>query len=1140
MDKNEKPKKSVGRKLLLILLGVFLGLVIGFVLLMVLVDTDEEPEPSAAPRYTEAPAPTEGPEPAETPEPTEAPEPSAAPAPGEQPDIVTKAANGETAEDLEKILRELSDEDNLLLDTDDDYVYFSGRNVAFSATDPTEVRDVLAARSGGGAAGTPSVVTGVVDGVGYIAVSDADKVTVYITAGDQTLKAETDRTDGKKTGTDANAAKFAASAASSVVTASKVKEAYARGRDDYDHNQAVYYLSQADCLVFYPAQLTKRTAFEDQSVIFGDARSSASCSVRLEHNPYVDIDELGSLIRNSPNNTVLAWGDDWLTSEYVKDGIVTYSYVGLGKEYMITEELCYPSKYSFVFEELRELMNIRFLEDGKWVNGNRKPKEDPVEHGAPSYGLQECFYSEFDLFLVIPDTLDEQAVDGNCIYFYDNLRNTGVRVELITVPEKDRDDIFAVFPVIAEDGDLTLGEDFVRWHNSSGLYVGAMAGPTAALLRFDGEDAYLCYEAVYSELMCELVEQYYEPQGNDYPDEFLEHQMTELPEEDPEHQPTASPAPTPVPTPAPGYPQPEPKRTPAKAETEKIVRAVEQKVAEKAKADYPAAPAAGADPLEYYTDADFRAVNASLEDFVDAYPSEQEMILDTILKVLAYNGYAEAENKNGDDLMFELADLLLDIDDRLFELDLFGTDFFLPADLFPYVCKLLELDRVPEYRNRPQSAPPAPDWLEEWREYEDFREDGLNWEAVRQYLDQGEPMPDPWDAIYGEAWPEFYTPYDPWAEEPYFPSFTGFPNYPKEPEYPDGPGYPEDPEDPGEWTPGPYFANPVAWPEYGLYFDEGDVLAAQEQLDQGYRHYAELAREAYPESWGGPGLVQYEDMLLCKEPDFSALGQDVGNLAGEYVVSEPEDHEVEYHILIAANGVWAACDPDNGSILDYGILFPDTEGVVWYTVTADGEFMTVWQFDSSYLITGRYGGLDRVEGAWSAEPEGPGAYVSTSIDWPEYGLYFDEEAVLAAEEQVDRDYRYYADLAREANPEEWEEPGLHQFGAMLLREGPDFSSLGQDIGYIDGEYEIAHPEDYGEYRVIISERGVWAVCDPASGSILDYGILIRAINEYDDMWYTVTADGEFMTVWGFDSGYLVTSKYGGIEHLWTEEELWSD
>ena len=148
--------------------------------------------------------------------------------------------------------------------------------------------------------------------------------------------------------------------------------------------------------------------------------------------------------------------------------------------------------------------------------------------------------------------------------------------------------------------------------------------------------------------------------------------------------------------------------------------------------------------------------------------------------------------------------------------------------------------------------------------------------------------------------------------------------------------------------------------------------------------------------------------------------------------------------------------------------------------------------------------------------------------------------MLAAEEQVDRDYRYYADLAREANPEEWEEPGLHQFGAMLLREGPDFSSLGQDIGYIDGEYEIAHPEDYGEYRVIISERGVWAVCDPASGSILDYGILIRAINEYDDMWYTVTADGEFMTVWAFDSGYLVTSKYGGIEHLWTEEELWSD
>ena len=982
MDKNEKPKRSIVRKLLLVLLGVVLGLVIGFVLLMVLVDTDEaEPEPSAALRYTEAPAPTAGPTPGEAPEPSQAPEPE------EKPDLVAKATNGETAEDLGETLRELCEEDDLLLDSGDSYVYFSGQNVEFSATDPTEVRDALAARSGDEAAETPSVVTGVVNGAGYIAVSDADKVTIYMTAGDQTLRAETARTDGKRTGTDVKAAKFAASAASSVVTASKVKEAYARGRDDYDHNQAVYYLSQADCLVFYPAQLTKRTAFEDQSIIFRDARSSVACSIRLEHNPYVDIDELGSLIQNSPNNTVLAWGDDWLTSEYVKDGIVTYSYVGLGKEYMITEELCYPSKYSFVFEELRELMNVRFLEDGKWVNGNRKPKEDPAEHGAPSYGLQECFYSEFDLFLVIPDTLDEQAVEGDCIYFFDNLRNTGVQVELFTIPEKDRDDIFSVFSIVAEDGDLTLGENSVRWHNSSGLYVGAMAGPTAALLRFDGEDAFTCYEAVYSELMCELVEQYYETQDTVYPDEDLEHQMTELPDEDLEHQMTEipdedlehqateipnedlehQPTASPVPTAVPDKPQPEPKRAPAAAETERIVRVVEQKVAEQAKEDYPAAPAVGADPLEYYTDADFRAVNASLEAFVDAYPSEEEMILDTILRVLTYNGYVEAGHKTGDDLRFDLADLLLDIDDRLFELDLFGTDCFLPADLFPYVCELLDMDRVPEYRNRPQSAPPAPAWLEEWQEYEDFQEDGLNWEAVRQYLDEGEPMPDPWDAIYGYAWPEFYTPHDARVEEAGYPGVTGFPTDPEEQVDPDPPA---EPDGSGEWTPGPY--------------------------------------------------------------------------------------------------------------------------------------------------------------------------LTTSVSWPEYGLYFDEEAVLAAQEQVDRDYRYYADLAREANPEEWEEPGLHQFGAMLLREGPDFSSLGQDIGYIDGEYEIAHPEDYGEYRVIISERGVWAVCDPASGSILDYGILIRAINEYDDMWYTVTADGEFMTVWEFDTSYLVTSKYGGIEHLWTEEELWSD
>ncbi len=836
----------------------------------------DEPSPTEAPVVTEAPAPTE------------APGPGPAPEPGD----IVNPVNGPSPEDVNDTLRTLSEEDGVLTPTEGGYVYTDeDGDVTLSVSDPAEVEEALEAQPLSGEEGTPSVITGVVGDAGYIAIISDGSVTVYITAGDQTVKAETD-------GKDAKAVKKAASVASSVVTASKTKEAYERGRDDYDHNKAAYYMDAADCLIFYPAQLTKKTAFEDQSVIFSDARSSVTCSVRLEYNPYRDIDELESLMKNSPYNTVLAWGDDWLTSETVRDGIVTFSYIGFGKKYMVTAELCYPRKYSFVFDELRELMSVRFLEGAKWVNGNRKPR--PTEYGAPSYGLQERFYSEYDLFLVIPDTLDEQTMTKDTIFFHDSARNSTVTVELFEIPEEDRGDLFQVFYVTAKDGDVVLGDDYVHWHNSGGMYLGAVNGSTAALLRFEGGSAYTYYEAVYSELICQLVDQYYEPQplsDGKEKEENLENQPTEGPEPTMEPQPTEGPEPTMEPQPtagpdAPLEPQPTqgptPKKAPPRQEPNKIDKAVEKKVAEKAREEYPPAPDQGSDPLEYYTDADFRAVNTKLEDFVDAYLSEEETIAGVILKVLRYNGYAEAEWYDAEELLLAIGEVLEEIDDGLFEFDLFGTDARLPADLFPYVCEALDMDFIPEYRNRPASDPPAP---------------------------QGGPGPEP---------------------EP-------------------GPG-PDGPDD----SP----AHPLSWPEYGIYFSEEEVREAGEQVDRYYDYYLDIAKQ--DEWYQEEGLNSVGDYLLEDAPHFEWIGEDLPARVGFYQTAASWDDEEEpeevFCMMISEDGIWAAYDPDSWEILDCGILIPGSDDYsdMWYTVTSDGEFMTLWEFDYGILNTSKYGSLSFV------------------------------------------------------------------------------------------------------------------------------------------------------------------------------------
>ena len=832
----------------------------------------------------------------------EDPAPTAAPtsAPDTEPSVIVNPVNGPSPEDINDTLKNLSENGGVLTPTEGGYVYSDEEgDVTLTVTDPAEVREVLEAQPLSGEEDIPSIVTGTVDGVSYIAVSAGGNVTVYITVGDETVKAEAEAKSGKA---DAKTVKKAASVAGSVTKASKVKEPYERGRDDYDHNKAAYYMDAADCLIFYPAQLTKKTAFEDQSVIFSDARSSVTCSARLERNPYTDIDELDSLIRNSPNNTVLAWGDDWLTAEYIKDGIVTFSYIGLGKKYMVTTELCYPRKYSFVFDELRELISVRFLEGNKWVNGNRKPKPKP-EYGAPSYGLQECFYPYFELFLVIPDTLREMEVQENRIVFHDDHRNNDVTVELFRIPESQGDNLFQIFHVAARDGDIVLGDDYVHWHNSYGMFLGAMSGSTAALMRFEGGDAFYAYEAVYDELICQLIDQYFEPQplsgGKQPAEEPLEPQPTGEPTEEPlEPQPTGEPTEEPLepqPTGAPA--EQEPKKAPPKTEPNKIDQVVEKEVAEKAKEEYPPAPDYGNDPLEYYSDADYRAVNTSLEAFVDCYPSEEEMIAGVILKVLRYNGYSEADWYDAQGLMLAIGEVLEDIDDGLFEFDLFGTDFKLPADLFPYVCEALDMDSIPEYRNRPQSDPPAPD-------------------------DVPEPEPEP---------------------EP-------------EPDVPDEPDGPYEPDEPGDY---PAFS--LSWPEYDLYFSEEEVREAEEQVDWYFDYYLGLAKQ--DEWYQEEGLNSYDGYTLEDAPQFDRIGEDLPLYVGFYQTDTPwyeeEEPEEVFHMIISEDGIWAVYDPDSWEILDYGILIPGSDDYsdMSYTVTADGEFMTLWEFDYSILNTSKYGSL---------------------------------------------------------------------------------------------------------------------------------------------------------------------------------------
>ncbi len=194
----------------------------------------------------------------------------------------------------------------------------------------------------------------------WTAVTGADgKETVYVKVGKTTVKAAVQEKPASH-GVEKTAAK-----ASALVQS---RAAYTKGVMDYNENPATRYLEFADCILYYPAQLSKVKEYENNTLTLRDMRSKAILRITYAENPYISMDEVEGFITHSENDTILAWGPAWYSAETVSGDNVVYTYVGLGEDYIIEAELTYESRYGFVFEKLRALISCKFIEGGVWIS----------------------------------------------------------------------------------------------------------------------------------------------------------------------------------------------------------------------------------------------------------------------------------------------------------------------------------------------------------------------------------------------------------------------------------------------------------------------------------------------------------------------------------------------------------------------------------------------------------------------------------------------------------------------------------------------------------------------------------------------------------------------------------------------------
>lgn len=269
-----------------------------------------------------------------------------------------------------------------------------------------------------------SVLHGESDGREWSAVIDAEgkPEMVYISAGDTMVSAKVNTSPNNA------GAEYTASAAAVLVTDSTPYSEDAN-KIEYRTDSSSFYIEEANCLLYYPAQLT---AFSDtgSGYIFRDEKSSAVLKVTLTPNEYTSMSEVESFIKNTENNQVLAYGANWFTSESKENGRITFDYSGFGSRYIVEAELTYPEKNCNVFGKLQGLIKCCFVGDDIWkstASGEGYSKDKVTAYSDKFSRETAAYYSEkHGVILLYPEIFSQVDKTDEYVFFTDPVTNAEI------------------------------------------------------------------------------------------------------------------------------------------------------------------------------------------------------------------------------------------------------------------------------------------------------------------------------------------------------------------------------------------------------------------------------------------------------------------------------------------------------------------------------------------------------------------------------------------------------------------------------------------------------------------------------------------------------------------------------------------
>ncbi len=229
-----------------------------------------------------------------------------------------------------------------------------------------------------------------------------------------------------------------------------------------------YYSEKLNCVVAYPDIFTKQ--YEGDSLYFTDPVTGAVLEVtRFESE--MTIGEAQSLLNVKESNLVSdhslrASNDNEIVFVTVRDG------------YLWTAIMTYDEAYKGIYSYAYDMLEICI--EGDDVNTTE---------------MKEIYFPAFHCYVVLPMQYEEYGTEGDIHLIKDTITGMEARLSFTEIADpSDYNNLYSVFHVVAEDGNVLLDEDMVKWHNIDGLNLGAAGRDYAALLELSYPNAYEVYK----------------------------------------------------------------------------------------------------------------------------------------------------------------------------------------------------------------------------------------------------------------------------------------------------------------------------------------------------------------------------------------------------------------------------------------------------------------------------------------------------------------------------------------------------------------------------------------------------------------------------------------------------------------------